>query len=226
MRDGDVRDRAWGLDRKLVVGAGHRPVAGARPQGACPDPERPRGALASQRAADHAEHPHRRHRQRSAVERSRGHRAGGAFLWWNRCDRGGGAARRQSALDRLSRCLRARGRTGLHRFRTRLGTQRAVDRGAGILAGRLSRRGRSRLGRQQGDAAADRNADRATEGHRRLQEGADQNLYRGDRLERLSGHRGWFRTQPGWTVREVACGHDVPVDKPEELSGLLEEAAR
>lgn len=35
-----------------------------------------------------------------------------------------------------------------------------------------------------------------------------------------------FRGEPGWTVREVKCGHDVPIDKPEELSGLLEEAAR
>ena len=35
-----------------------------------------------------------------------------------------------------------------------------------------------------------------------------------------------FRNQPGWTVREVKCGHDVPIDRPEELSGLLEEAAR
>ena len=34
-----------------------------------------------------------------------------------------------------------------------------------------------------------------------------------------------FRGQPGWVVREVKCGHDVPIDKPEELTGLLEEAA-
>lgn len=35
-----------------------------------------------------------------------------------------------------------------------------------------------------------------------------------------------FRGAPGWAVREVACGHDVAIDKPEELTGLLEEAAR
>lgn len=35
-----------------------------------------------------------------------------------------------------------------------------------------------------------------------------------------------FREAPAWNVREVACGHDVPIDKPEELTALLEEAAR
>ena len=42
----------------------------------------------------------------------------------------------------------------------------------------------------------------------------------------FQGSADGVRNQPGWTVREVVCGHDVPIDMPEELSGLLEEAAR
>lgn len=30
---------------------------------------------------------------------------------------------------------------------------------------------------------------------------------------------------PGWTVRQIACGHDVGIDKPQELADLLVEAA-
>jgi hypothetical protein len=30
---------------------------------------------------------------------------------------------------------------------------------------------------------------------------------------------------PTWTVREIECGHDVPIDRPEELTDLLEAAA-
>ncbi len=28
----------------------------------------------------------------------------------------------------------------------------------------------------------------------------------------------------GWTVHRLACGHDVPIDMPDELTALLEEA--
>ena len=34
-----------------------------------------------------------------------------------------------------------------------------------------------------------------------------------------------YRGAPGWTVRELACGHDIPIDMPDELSELLIEAA-
>jgi pimeloyl-ACP methyl ester carboxylesterase len=34
-----------------------------------------------------------------------------------------------------------------------------------------------------------------------------------------------YRTDPGWTVREVACGHDVPIDMPDELAQMLIAAA-
>lgn len=34
-----------------------------------------------------------------------------------------------------------------------------------------------------------------------------------------------YRKDPAWQVREVACGHDVPIDMPDELTALLEEAA-
>ena len=34
-----------------------------------------------------------------------------------------------------------------------------------------------------------------------------------------------FRGREGWTVREIACGHDVPILMPEELTAMLEEAA-
>lgn len=38
-------------------------------------------------------------------------------------------------------------------------------------------------------------------------------------VEKLAG-------RPGWTVSEMPCGHDIMVDMPDELTGLLEEAAR
>jgi pimeloyl-ACP methyl ester carboxylesterase len=31
--------------------------------------------------------------------------------------------------------------------------------------------------------------------------------------------------KPGWTVREIACGHDAPIDMPDELTDMLIEAA-
>jgi pimeloyl-ACP methyl ester carboxylesterase len=34
-----------------------------------------------------------------------------------------------------------------------------------------------------------------------------------------------YRKTPGWTVRELACGHDMPIDMPDELTQLLIEAA-
>nr|WP_250809667.1 alpha/beta hydrolase family protein [Neorhizobium tomejilense] len=34
-----------------------------------------------------------------------------------------------------------------------------------------------------------------------------------------------YRGAPGWTVRELACGHDIPIDLPDELTALLIEAA-
>lgn len=34
-----------------------------------------------------------------------------------------------------------------------------------------------------------------------------------------------LRGQPGWTVREIACGHDIAIERPEELSDVLEAAA-
>jgi hypothetical protein len=34
-----------------------------------------------------------------------------------------------------------------------------------------------------------------------------------------------FRQDPAWQVHELACGHDVPVDMPDELTALLIEAA-
>jgi pimeloyl-ACP methyl ester carboxylesterase len=33
-----------------------------------------------------------------------------------------------------------------------------------------------------------------------------------------------FRTEPGWTVREIVSGHDVPIDAPDELTAMLEDA--
>ena len=33
-----------------------------------------------------------------------------------------------------------------------------------------------------------------------------------------------FRDDPAWTVHELACGHDVPMDLPDELTALLERA--
>jgi pimeloyl-ACP methyl ester carboxylesterase len=32
-----------------------------------------------------------------------------------------------------------------------------------------------------------------------------------------------LRADPGWTVYEIACGHDVPIEKPVELAAILEE---
>lgn len=34
-----------------------------------------------------------------------------------------------------------------------------------------------------------------------------------------------FRGDPAWTVHELKCGHDVAIDMPEELVGVLEGAA-
>lgn len=34
-----------------------------------------------------------------------------------------------------------------------------------------------------------------------------------------------LRTDPGWQVYEVACGHDIAIDKPNELVAILQEAA-
>jgi pimeloyl-ACP methyl ester carboxylesterase len=31
-----------------------------------------------------------------------------------------------------------------------------------------------------------------------------------------------LRSDPSWTVHEVACGHDIPIDKPDELTAILE----
>ncbi|HET9868001.1 MAG TPA: alpha/beta hydrolase [Nitrospira sp.] len=33
-----------------------------------------------------------------------------------------------------------------------------------------------------------------------------------------------LRADPSWTVHEIACGHDVPMDKPDELVAILEES--
>ncbi|MDB5530432.1 MAG: Salicylate esterase [Devosia sp.] len=33
-----------------------------------------------------------------------------------------------------------------------------------------------------------------------------------------------FRSDPTWTVREIASGHDVPIDAPDELTAMLEDA--
>jgi hypothetical protein len=34
-----------------------------------------------------------------------------------------------------------------------------------------------------------------------------------------------LKSQPDWRTHEVACGHDLMIDKPAELSDLLEKAA-
>jgi pimeloyl-ACP methyl ester carboxylesterase len=34
-----------------------------------------------------------------------------------------------------------------------------------------------------------------------------------------------YRSDPMWTVREIPCGHDVPIDMPDELTQMLIEAA-
>jgi pimeloyl-ACP methyl ester carboxylesterase len=34
-----------------------------------------------------------------------------------------------------------------------------------------------------------------------------------------------YKSDPAWTVHAVACGHDVMLDKPEELAALLEKVA-
>jgi pimeloyl-ACP methyl ester carboxylesterase len=34
-----------------------------------------------------------------------------------------------------------------------------------------------------------------------------------------------YKSDPNWTVHAVACGHDVMLDKPDELAALLEAAA-
>jgi pimeloyl-ACP methyl ester carboxylesterase len=34
-----------------------------------------------------------------------------------------------------------------------------------------------------------------------------------------------LRSDPAWTVHEVACGHDIAIDRPGELAGILERAA-
>ena len=34
-----------------------------------------------------------------------------------------------------------------------------------------------------------------------------------------------FASDPSWTVHQVACGHDIPIDKPDELVRILEAAA-
>ncbi|WMT89438.1 alpha/beta fold hydrolase [Pelagibacterium sp. H642] len=34
-----------------------------------------------------------------------------------------------------------------------------------------------------------------------------------------------FRADPGWTIRELPCGHDIAVDLPDELAELLMAAA-
>jgi pimeloyl-ACP methyl ester carboxylesterase len=33
-------------------------------------------------------------------------------------------------------------------------------------------------------------------------------------------------TDESWTLRELACGHDIPIDMPEELAGILLETAQ
>lgn len=33
-----------------------------------------------------------------------------------------------------------------------------------------------------------------------------------------------LRKDPSWQVRQVACGHDVPIDMPDELTAMLEDA--
>lgn len=33
-----------------------------------------------------------------------------------------------------------------------------------------------------------------------------------------------FRSDPTWTVREIASGHDVPIDAPDDLAAMLEDA--
>jgi hypothetical protein len=33
------------------------------------------------------------------------------------------------------------------------------------------------------------------------------------------------RADPGWTVYELPCGHDVAIDMPDELAAILEECA-
>jgi hypothetical protein len=34
-----------------------------------------------------------------------------------------------------------------------------------------------------------------------------------------------LKSQPDWRTHEIACGHDLMIDKPVELSDLLEKAA-
>jgi pimeloyl-ACP methyl ester carboxylesterase len=31
-----------------------------------------------------------------------------------------------------------------------------------------------------------------------------------------------FRDDPGWVIQEIPCGHDAPIDMPEELTAMLE----
>jgi pimeloyl-ACP methyl ester carboxylesterase len=33
-----------------------------------------------------------------------------------------------------------------------------------------------------------------------------------------------LRADGGWSVYEVACGHDIPIEEPDELAGILEKA--
>ena len=43
--------------------------------------------------------------------------------------------------------------------------------------------------------------------------------------EGFQGTADKLRQEPGWAVHEVPCGHDVAIDMPDELTGLLEKAA-
>ena len=42
----------------------------------------------------------------------------------------------------------------------------------------------------------------------------------------FAGSAATYRKTPGWTVHELASGHDMPIDMPDELSQLLIKAAQ
>jgi hypothetical protein len=44
-------------------------------------------------------------------------------------------------------------------------------------------------------------------------------------IARAEGFLKRFRDKPDWEVREIACGHDVAIDMPEELMRVLVAAA-
>ncbi len=205
----DVRARARGLARRLVLATRCRLARSSGPHGTCADVDGAWRALPPALARNQSQHARRGHRQRGLVEGPRRHRALRPLVRRHGDQRRGRAPRGPHRFDRLSRCVRARGRPVAQRHpRRRAASRRRLSRRADHGRAIQRQRSGSRVGQRENDAPTGRLLQRASHAERRRAARPEEDLYpcdgrRGSRSSkaRSSGCR---RIRAGRRTRSTA----------------------